>query len=237
MMHEPVRPKLDLAMPVHNEGGAIERTLREWYEELSPGVDLRFVIAEDGSQDDSKEVLRKLAKELPMHLDIAERRRGFAGGMRAALSASATPYVLASDADGQSDPKDFWRMWEMRENYDLIVGWRVNRTDSLGRLIMSKCFKFYHKALFGTRLHDPSCSVKLLKRSAVETLLPKMGRLVEGFGWELVARAIKAGLRIGEIELNHRTRTSGRSVVYAPARIPGIAWRNGIGLLRVWLER
>ena len=74
MTSDPVRPKLDLAMPVHNEGGAIERTLREWYAELSPAVDLRFVIAEDGSRDNTKEVLRKLEKELPLRLDMAERR-------------------------------------------------------------------------------------------------------------------------------------------------------------------
>ena len=53
MTSEPVRPKLDLVMPVHNEGGAIERTLRERYAELSPAVDLRFIIAEDGSRDNT----------------------------------------------------------------------------------------------------------------------------------------------------------------------------------------
>jgi glycosyltransferase involved in cell wall biosynthesis len=236
MTSEPVRPKLDLVMPVHNEGAAIERTLREWHAELSPAVDLRFVIAEDGSRDNTKEVLRRLEKELPMHLDTAEHRRGYAGGMMAALSASTTPYVLTSDSDGQTDPKDFWRLWAMREDYDLIVGWRVKRIDPLSRLLMSKCFKFYHKVLFGTRLHDPSCNVMLLKRWVVESLVPKLGGLVEGFQWELVARAVKGGLEIGEVGLNHRARASGRSVVYAPARVPGIAWRNGIGLLKVWLE-
>ena len=237
MTSGPVRPKLALVMPVHNEGGAIERTLREWYTELSPAVDLRFVIAEDGSRDNTKEVLRKLEKELPMHLDMAESRRGYAGGMMAALLATATRYVLTSDSDAQSDPKDFWRMWEMREEYDLIVGWRVRRADPLSRKIMSKSFKLYHKVLFGTRLHDPSCNVMLVKRSVVESLVPKMGWLVEGFQWEFVARAIKAGLKIGEVALNHRTRASGRSVVYKPTLVPGIAWRNGIGLLRVWLNR
>jgi glycosyltransferase involved in cell wall biosynthesis len=237
MTSELVRPKLDLAMPVHNEGGAIERTLREWYAELSPAVDLRFVIAEDGSRDNTKEVLRKLEKELPMHLDMAEHRRGYAGGMMAALLATATSYVLTSDSDAQSDPKDFWRVWQMREHYDLIVGWRVRRADPVSRRIMSRSFKVYHKILFGTRIHDPSCNVMLMRRSVLESLVPKMGRLVEGFQWEFVARAIKAGLKIGEVGLNHRTRASGRSVVYKPTRVPSIAWRNGIGLLEVWLGR
>jgi len=157
--------------------------------------------------------------------------------MMAALSASATRYVLTSDSDAQSDPKDFWRMWEMREDYDLIVGWRVSRADPLSRKILSKSFKLYHKVLFGTRLHDPSCNVMLVKRSVFESLVPKMGRLGEGFQWEFVAYAIRAGLKIGELGLNHRPRASGRSVVYKPTRVPGIAWRNGIGLLKVWLDR
>ena len=172
-----------------------------------------------------------------MHLDMAESRRGYAGGMMAALLATATRYVLTSDSDAQSDPKDFWHMWEMREDFDLIVGWRVRRADPLSRKIMSKSFKLYHRVLFGTRLHDPSCNVMLMKRAVVESLVPKMGRLVEGFQWEFVARAIRAGLNIGEVRLNHRTRASGRSVVYKPTRIPGIAWRNGVGLLTVWLGR
>jgi hypothetical protein len=53
----------------------------------------------------------------------------------------------------------------------------------------------------------------------------------------LVARATKAGLKIGELGLNHRPRASGRSAVYKPTRVPDIAWRNGIGLLKVWLGR
>jgi hypothetical protein len=68
----------------------------------------------------------------------------------------------------------------------------------------------------------------LVKRSVVESLVPKMGRRVEGFQWEFVARAIRAGLKIGEVGLSRRTRASGRSVVYKPTRIPDIAWRNGI---------
>jgi hypothetical protein len=125
----------------------------------------------------------------------------------------------------------------MREDYDLIVGWRVRRADPLSRKIMSRSFKLYHRVLFGTRLHDPSCNVMLMKRAVVESLVPKMGRLVEGFQWEFVARAIKAGVKIGELELNHRPRASGRSAVYKPTRVPDIAWRNGIGLLKVWLGR
>jgi dolichol-phosphate mannosyltransferase len=172
-----------------------------------------------------------------MLLDMVDTRRGYGGAMTAALRASTTPYVLTSDSDGQSDPSDFWRVWEMRDKFDLVVGWRVNRADHISRKVMSKSFKLFHKSLFRTQLHDPSCNVMLMKRSVIETITPKLGLLSEGFQWEFVARAMKAGIKIGEVPLNHRPRASGVTVVYKPARVPGIAWRNGIGLLKIWLDR
>lgn len=141
MPSELVRSRLDLAMPAHNEGASIKSTLEEWWSELSPTIDLRFIISEDGSSDNTKEVLRELEHRYPMLLDMAEARRGYNGAMNAALRASATPYVLAVDSDGQCDPKDFRHVWEMRERFDLVMGWRVNRADPFIRKAMSRSFK------------------------------------------------------------------------------------------------
>jgi glycosyltransferase involved in cell wall biosynthesis len=230
------RPRLDLAMPVHNEGPSIEHTLEEWQAELSVAIDLRFLIAEDGSTDDTKEVLRRLEKRLPMHLDIAAGRRGYGHALKAALLAAETDYVLACDSDGQIDPRDFWSVWAVREQYDLIVGWRVRRADHWFRKLMSGSFKLYHRLLFRTELHDPSCNLMLMKREVAERIVPRLGHLVEGFQWELTARAIQARLKIGEVRLNHRPRASGGSAVFQPARVPGIAYRNVAALLKVFLD-
>jgi glycosyltransferase involved in cell wall biosynthesis len=237
MPSELVRPKLDLVMPVHNEGASIKSTLEEWWTELSPSIDLRFIIFEDGSKDNTKEVLRELEKLYPMVLDMMDTRRGYGGAMIAGLCASTSPYVLTSDSDGQIDPKDFWRVWKMREDFELVVGWRVDRADPFVRLLMSGSFRIYHRLLFGSRLHDPSCNLMLMKRPVIEAIVSKVGLLSEGFQWEFVARAMKAGIKPGEVAINHRPRASGRTVVYAPALIPGIAWRNGMGLLKIWRER
>ncbi len=223
-------------MPVHNEGPSIERTLQEWYGELSPAIDLRFLIAEDGSTDDTKEALRRLERQLPMRLDIAAGRRGYGHAMKAALLMAETDYVMTCDSDGQIDPRDFWRVWEARERYDLIVGWRVRRADHWFRKLMSGGFKLYHRMLFRTRLHDPSCNLMLMKREVAQRIVPRLGHMVEGFQWELTARAIQSRLHIGEVRLNHRPRASGGSAVFPPARVPAIAYRNVAGLWKVYLD-
>jgi len=224
-------------MPVHNEGPSIEATLREWCGKLRDIVQLEFLIYEDGSTDATKEVLSRISGELPIRLDMSDERRGYGRAMLAGLRASSTPWVLTSDSDGQSEPEDFRKLWAKREEFDLIVGWRVNRADHRGRKLLSGSFKLVHRILFGVTLHDPSCNFMLIKRSVLQKLCPRMGPLVEAFQWELVARAKRAGVRIGEVQIRHRPRAAGGSVVFRARRIPGIAWRNGLGLIRIWLER
>jgi hypothetical protein len=75
----------------------------------------------------------------------------------------------------------------------------------------------------------------LMRRALIEDVIPKMGLMVEGFQWELVARAWRSGYRMCEAPIEHRPRPAGGSRVFWPHRMPGIACRNVVGLLRVWL--
>jgi dolichol-phosphate mannosyltransferase len=233
----PATPDLQIVMPVHNEAASIAPVLKEWHDELSPYLKLEFIITEDGSKDGTKEVLVDLAKRYPMILDMTDKRRGYTGAMIAGMRLSSAPYVLAVDADGQFDPRDFSKFWEKREQSPFLIGWRTRRADVLARRIMSKSFKTLHRVLFQQRLHDASCGYVLMRRSALERLLPELGLVPEGFWLEVTARAGRRGIPIAEVPINHRSRTAGTTVVYKPGRVPGIAWRNGTGLLRVWFSR
>jgi glycosyltransferase involved in cell wall biosynthesis len=230
-------PDLQIVMPVHNEAAGIGTTLKEWYDELSPHLSLEFIIIEDASKDGTKEVLADLTKRYPILLDMSDKRRGYTAAMIVGIRMSTAMYVLAVDADGQFDPKDFRKFWQKRELCPLLIGWRQYRADVLTRRIMSQSFKTLHRLLFGLGLHDASCGYVLMHRSAVEMLLPQLGLVPEGFWLEVTARAGRRGIRLEEVPVNHRSRTAGTSVVYKPWRVPAIAWRNATGLLRVWLSR
>ena len=60
-------PELDILLPVHNEAESIESTIREIYESVSAFTTHRFIVCEDGSRDDTKEVLTRLAASLPLN--------------------------------------------------------------------------------------------------------------------------------------------------------------------------
>jgi glycosyltransferase involved in cell wall biosynthesis len=225
---------LQIIMPVHNEGESISATLQEWHDELSPRLGMQFIVCEDGSRDNTKEVLTRASKKLPMILDMVDGRRGYAGAVVAAFRQSTAPFVLAVDSDGQCAPADFWQFWERKDTFDIGIGWRIARQDFITRKVMSGSFKLLHKALFSHSIHDPSCPYLLIKRHALERLLPDLGLLTEGFWWEFVGRATNAGLHISEFPIQHRLRIAGSTVVFKMSKVPRIAMRNGLGLIKVW---
>ena len=70
-------PELEVLLPVHNEADIIELVTREIYGEISPNVAMQFIVCEDGSTDNIKEVLARLEDELPMKVIIGTERKGY----------------------------------------------------------------------------------------------------------------------------------------------------------------
>ena len=103
---------VEVLLPVHNEAETIEATIREIYEELSKHVCAGFIICEDGSRDNTQEILQRLAQDLPMTLILSKARKGYSRAVRDGMEVQKAPYLLCLDSDGQCDPKDFLKFWE-----------------------------------------------------------------------------------------------------------------------------
>ena len=229
-------PELEVLLPVHNEGESIEGTIREIYEELSPMVRLRFLVCEDGSVDNTKEVLRDLAQSLPMKLILSEGRKGYSRAVMDGMLAISAPFLLCLDSDGQCDPKDFARFWAWRYQFDVVLGWRVKRADNWMRMAMSRTFYRIYQLLYHVPAHDPSCPFLLMRKEVVGRLVGSLGAMKQGFWWEFVARAHRSGFSIGELPVNHRLRTAGVTQVYRLRKLPGIGWSHFVALFRIWFE-
>lgn len=230
------KDRLDVILPVYNEAGSIEGVIKEIYEELALRLETRLVICEDGSNDGTKEILIKLSKIYPMRLIMGDERKGYARAVIDGMTAAEAPYILILDSDGQCDPKDFWRLWPWVDKHDIIIGWRVKRSDSPLRLFMSRSFKVIHDLLFHVPVHDPSCPYVLTTQRVIRKLTPHFGLLAAGFWWEFTARAHCQGFSIREVPINYRNRLSGNTRVYKLAKIPGIATTHVLGLFKIWYE-
>jgi len=63
---------VQILLPIHNEAESIEATIEELYRDLSPQVNLQFLLCEDGSRDNTKEILRGVATRRPAELLLSE---------------------------------------------------------------------------------------------------------------------------------------------------------------------
>ena len=225
-----------MILPAYNEVESIEGVIKEIYEELTLRIEARLVICEDGSRDGTKEVLKRLSEIYPTCIIMSEERKGYAQAIIDGIMATEAPYLLFFDTDGQYDPKDFWSFWSWIDRYDIVIGWRIDRSDSPLRLLMSRSFKFVHDALFHVPVHDPSCPYVLTTKGVADRLKPHMGLLGSGFWWEFIARAHRSGLSIREVPVHCRSRISGSSRVFELRRIPTIAVTHVLGLFRIWYE-
>ncbi|HYG73377.1 MAG TPA: glycosyltransferase family 2 protein [Actinomycetota bacterium] len=233
---------IDVLMPAHNEGSSIGVTIREFHEVASErlGIAVRFVVAEDGSTDDTCDVIRSVGEDLPVELLSFPERKGYSKAVVDGFRATSGDVVCFIDSDGQLDPADLPRLLRRLEGRDLVVGYRVHRNDTMLRRAMSGAFKALYRMLFPVRLRDPSCPYLVIRRDALERVLEgSPGILKQGFWWEFNARAAAHRLDVAEVPVRHRRRTAGETQVYRLEKIPRIAYEHILGLfaLRRELQR
>ena len=224
-------------MPVHNEAQAIEDVVLEFHNVVGSKMPLEIVLSEDGSTDGTKEAIKRISEKVPLKALLSPMRKGYARGIVDGLNYVNSNYVLITDSDGQHDPRDFWKLWELRKEYDIVSGWRVKRADSLQRRVMSNTFKFMAKRLFGLKdFKDITAPFKFMRTEVAKEIASECRYMRESFWTEFIIRAHKKGLKMTEVPVTHRTRLGGTTRVYKIRKIPVIVIRQLYGLFRLWTE-
>ncbi len=223
---------IEVVLPAHNEGEGIGLTLREFYRVVAveAGIPVRFLVCEDGSTDNTCEVVRQVLMSFP-------ERKGYSRAVVDGFRTTAAPLVGFIDSDGQCDPKDFKALVNAITDCDYVIGYRNPRMDSRFRKLIWAAFGTVYRRLFPVRVKDPSCPYLLVRRAALMKFLEgNPGILRQGFWWEFNARAEAAGIRIQELPVTHRIRTAGTTQVYKLRKIPQIAAEHLQGLLKLRKE-
>jgi dolichol-phosphate mannosyltransferase len=228
--------QVEVLLPVHNEGESIESTIRGMHAELSRVADIGFIVCEDGSRDNSKEVLRNLATQFPIRLNLSDARKGYSKAMREGMEMCEAEFLLCLDSDGQCDPRDFGKFWELRDSADVIIGRRVHRADPLVRRAFSRFFYVLYQIVFRAPVHDPSCPYVLMRNSVAKLMANELGEMKEGFWWEFVARTHRHGFTLRELPIHHQLRSAGVTQVYKWSKMPGIFFRHVAALSTIWRQ-
>lgn len=201
---------LSLVIPVYNEAQNLRPLVAEITAALADqALDYEVIFVDDGSQDNSFQVLCQLNKVDPRIAAIRLRRNfgqtaAFAAGFHYACGA----IILTMDADRQNDPADIPALLaKLNEGYDVVNGWRRDRQDGL---LLRKVPSFLANQLIAratnVRLRDRGCSLRAFRAEVVKDLrlYGEMHRFIP----ELVSAA---GFSMAEVPVHHRPRVAGTS--------------------------
>jgi glycosyltransferase involved in cell wall biosynthesis len=226
-------PRFTIIVPAHNEGPTIERVLRDVTAEVASKLGSQILVCEDGSTDDTVDVLRRLSSELPLRVVTNETRLGYAGGVKRGLLLADGEISFFSDSDGQYDPRDFWALRKSIDDADMVIGRKTRREEAFHRILLSRGFHLLAKLLFGIELRDIDCGFRLIRKRVVATVLDSVHDLPYSFWAEFTILSNFNGFRIVEVPISHHSRLHGNTTIYQPRRLPQILVSEFLGMLRL----
>lgn len=203
--------ELSVVIPVYNEEESLptlHKALQQALSGSSAGWEVIYV--NDGSQDNSIQVLEELAVEDPQHVRVVDFRRNF--GQTAAIAAgidySDGEIIVLMDADMQNDPADIPMMIDkIHEGYDVVSGWRANRQDAfITRTLPSRIANWLISTVTSVHLHDYGCTLKAYRREVITgfRLYGEMHRFIPAY-------ASSIGAKMVEVKVKHHPRKFGRT--------------------------
>lgn len=228
---------LTVVLPVYNECGAIESVVKGIHEEIIrkyPGSTL--IVAEDGSTDGTKEILRKMSRKIRFRLVMSGERKGYLKAVRDALLLAGTDLIFFMDSDGTHDPKDFWKLYEKIGEADVVAGVKESRHDPFYRILLSRLYNFLLGAVFGLWMKDSNAGFKLMKKGVVKKIVPQIKCLKYGFSSELLIRTKHAGKRIVPVPVKHFPRKEDKPDQFAIGRIHKVIFEQVKGIVKLRLE-
>jgi glycosyltransferase involved in cell wall biosynthesis len=201
---------LSIVVPIYNEEESLPFLVNQLLEVLHPMEEtFELVLVNDGSSDNSAEVIRKLSFDIPELVGVLLRKNyGQTAAMAAGFDISSGEIVVTLDGDLQNDPADIPLLVnKIRDGFDLVSGWRYQRQDAaISRKLPSKIANRLIGKVTGVRLNDYGCSLKAYRKEVLTDM-----RLYGELHRFLPVLANIEGARITEVKVNHRARQFGSS--------------------------
>ena len=225
---------LSVVIPVHNEADSIRDVIAETGACLPGSLDCEIIVVDDGSVDDTPSVLQECrAGEARLRVLRHAKRCGQSASTGTGVRAARSHWVATLDGDGQNDPADIMKLYEVMDSSTdrvmLVIGQRVYRRDAGLKRIASRVANTVRARVLGDGTPDSACGMKLFARQTYLDLpqFDHMHRFIPA----LVQRA---GGESVSVVVNHRERHGGVSKYGINDRLwAGIADLAGVW----WLQR
>jgi glycosyltransferase involved in cell wall biosynthesis len=201
---------ISVIIPCYNEAPNLECLINKVIPVLSSlARPYEVIVVDDGSTDQSVEVLKKISLSNPfLKIVVLRRNYGQTAAMMAGIDFSGGDIIIPLDADLQNDPDDIPSLLtKIDEGFDVVSGWRKSRQDNaikrnLPSFVANKLISW----ISGLHLNDYGCSLKAYRREVIKDvkLYGEMHRFIPIYASWL-------GAKVTEIPVRHHPRLYGSS--------------------------
>ena len=211
-------PTYSIVLPAYNESERIAATIEKIFAFATQrGWQAEIIVVNDGSSDDTAEVVRRSAATRPgVRLLQNPGNRGKGYSVRHGMLQAQGEILLFSDADLSSPIAEAEKLFAaIASGADIAIGSRWLKTElqlrrqPLFRRIYGRIFNLALRLVLGLQFKDTQCGFKAFNRRAAHALFPLQKIERWGFDPELLYLAERLHLRVEEIPVTwaHREGT------------------------------
>ena len=216
---------VSIVLAVYNEAETLEKEVRQIYETIIsriPGSEI--IIAEDGSTDGSKEIIKELVEELGIIHSTSTKRKGYTRALRDAFKITKSPYIFFSDTGNKHSPEDFWKLYNHIDDFDLIIGVKSNRKDQNYRKALTWGYNKLLSIIFRKKISDADSGFRIYSKDLMDALLNEEWIFKELVASELYLRSSIEGYKIKEVPVRYNQR-KGASKGLPISKIPKVIFK------------
>ena len=201
---------ISIVIPVLNEERNIINLITEIKKNLEKKIKYEIIIVDDGSSDNTHNVLLKYFKKNKKVLVFKHKKNyGQSVSLRTGIMQTSSNYIVTLDGDGQNDPRDILKLlknFETDKEFMMVIGNRVKRIDNFARRLASRTAFKIRKFILKDETPDTGCAIKVFKKedflklpffNHIHRFLPFLFNSFKG--------------KVISIQVNHRARINGYS--------------------------
>jgi glycosyltransferase involved in cell wall biosynthesis len=210
-MTKPSRlPSLSVFFPCFNEEANVQ-PLTQSLLAILPKISHQYeiIIINDGSHDQTSRIAHRLARQ-NHHIKVVDHKQnqGYGAAITSGIKNAAYEWVFYTDGDQQFDVSQLTQFISHTQDFDAIIGYRVNRADGQLRAANALLFKLFVDLLFRVHVKDIDCAFKLIRTNRIKSLpLKSTGAMISA---ELLYRLKKQGIKFKQLPVNHLPRQYGQ---------------------------
>lgn len=220
---------ISVIFPAYNEEENINRAIEEFFN--IKVVDEIIAVDNNSTDNTAKEIKKTKARY------VLEKKQGYGFALQRGLREAKGDLVFMCEPDGTFIAKDIFKMLTYADEFDVVFGTRTSKSLiwegakmdwflRVGNVFIAKLLEYIHN---GPCLTDVGCTLKMIKRQALQKIMEKFTVGSSHFSPEFMILCIKNGFKCVEIPVNYKGRIGQSKITANP-------WKAfKLGLRMIWL--